>query len=341
MRVEELAQRLGATLHGDGSRVITGVAALENAGPQDLTFAEGERALERAIAARAGCLLIAAPSPPELVAKLGDQTTLAVKHPKLAFIQAAAAICPKLAPVPGIHPSAEIAAGARLGENVTVGPLVVVGPNASVGARTRLAAGVVLGEGAVVGADCVLHPKVVLYPGARLGNRVILHAGVVVGSDGFGYVFAEGRQQKFPQLGQVIIEDDVEVGANTTVDRGSLGSTVIGEGTKIDNLVQVAHNVRIGKHVVIAAQTGISGSVEIGDYVVIGGQVGIAQKARLEAGVVIGAQAGILPGKVIRSGSTMWGTPARPLAEFKKLYAHFSNLPRLAERVRELAERRG
>lgn len=341
MRVEELAQRLGATLHGDGSRVITGVAALENAGPQDLTFAEGERALDRAIAARAGCLLIAAQLPPELVAKLGGQTTLAVKHPKLAFIQAAAAICPKPAPAPGIHPSAEVAAGARLGENVTVGPLVVVGPNASVGARTCLGAGVVLGQGAVVGTDCVLHPHVVLYPGARLGNRVILHAGVVIGSDGFGYVFAEGRQQKFPQLGRVIIEDDVEIGANTTVDRGSLGSTVIGEGAKIDNLVQVAHNVRIGKHVVIAAQTGISGSVEIGDYVVIGGQVGIAQKARLEAGVVIGAQAGILPNKVIRSGSTMWGTPARPLAEFKKLYAHLSNLPRLAERVRELAERRG
>lgn len=341
MRVEELAQRLGATLHGDASREITGVAALETAGPQDLTFAEGERGLERATASRAGCLLIAAPSPPELVAKLAGQTTLAVRHPKLAFIQAVAAICPKPQAPPGVHPTAEIAEGARLGENVTVGPFVVVGRNASVGARTRLAAGVVLGEGAAVGTDCELHPNVVLYPGARVGNRVIMHAGVVIGSDGFGYVFAEGRQHKFPQLGQVIVEDDVEIGANSTVDRGSLGTTVIGEGTKIDNLVQVAHNVKIGKHVVIAAQTGISGSVEIGDYVVIGGQVGISQKVRLEPGVVIGAQAGILPGKIVRSGSTMWGTPARPLAEFKKFYAHLAQLPRLAERVRELADRLG
>jgi UDP-3-O-[3-hydroxymyristoyl] glucosamine N-acyltransferase len=341
MRVDKLAQQLGANLRGDGSREITGVAALENAGPHDLTFAEGERKLERAITSRAGCMLIPASSPPELVAKLSDQTTLAVEHPKLAFIQAAAAICLKPEPAPGIHPTAEIAEGAWLGADVTVGPFVVVGPNASVGARTRLAAGVVLGEGAVVGADCVLYSRVVLYPGVRIGNRVILHAGVVIGSDGFGYVFAAGRQHKFPQLGQAIIEDDVEIGANTTVDRGSLGNTVIGEGTKIDNLVQVAHNVRIGKHVVIAAQTGISGSVEIGDYVVIGGQVGIAERAHLERGSAIGAQAGILPGKVIRSGSTMWGTPARPLAEFKKLYAHLSNLPRLAERVRELAERLG
>ncbi|HEV2492896.1 MAG TPA: UDP-3-O-(3-hydroxymyristoyl)glucosamine N-acyltransferase [Terriglobia bacterium] len=341
MRVEELAQRLGAILHGEGSREITGVAALENAGPQDLAFAEGERALEGAMTSRAGGILIAAKSPPELVAKLGGQTTLAVEHPKLAFIQAAAAICPKPEPAPGIHPTAEIAEGAKLGTDVTVGPFVVVGRNASVGARTRLAAGVVLGEGTVVGVDCMLHPHVTLYPGARVGNRVILHAGVVIGSDGFGYVFAGGQHRKFPQLGQVMIEDDVEIGANSTVDRGSLGTTVIGEGTKIDNLVQVAHNVRIGRHVVIAAQTGISGSAQIGDYVVLAGQVGIGEKAHIEERSVIGGQAGILPGKLVRQGSTLWGTPARPLAEFRKVYAHLSNLPRLAERVRELAERLG
>jgi UDP-3-O-[3-hydroxymyristoyl] glucosamine N-acyltransferase len=165
---------------------------------------------------------------------------------------------------------------------------------------------------------------------------VIIHAGAVIGSDGFGYVLAAGRHQKFPQLGQVVIENEVEIGSNTTIDRGSLGTTVIGQGTKIDNLVQIAHNVRVGRHCVIAAQTGISGSVEIGDYVVLGGQVGIGDRARIEEGVTIGAQAGVPTGKIVRRGSVLWGTPARPMTEFKKIYAHLSNLPKLAEKIREL-----
>ena len=220
---------------------------------------------------------------------------------------------------------------------VSVGAYVVMERGVTVGVGTRLGAGVVLGEGVVVGAECVLHPRVVVYPQARIGNRVVLHAGAVIGSDGFGYVLAEGRYHKFPQLGQVIIEDDVEIGSNTTVDRGSLGTTLIGEGTKIDNLVQVAHNVKIGRHSVIAAQTGISGSAEIGNYVVLGGQVGIGEKARIEDQAAIGGQAGILPGKVVRKGSTVWGTPARPLAEFKKIFAHLSGLPALARKVEKLS----
>jgi UDP-3-O-[3-hydroxymyristoyl] glucosamine N-acyltransferase len=177
-----------------------------------------------------------------------------------------------------------------------------------------------------------------VYPQVQIGNRVIIHSGAVIGADGFGYVFAEGRHQKFPQLGGVIIEDDVEIGANSAIDRGSLGTTVIGRGTKIDNLVQIAHNVRIGRHCVIAAQTGISGSVEIGSYVVIGGQVGIGDKVRIEDQSVIGAQAGIPSGKIIRRGSRVWGTPARPMAEFKKIYAQLVNLPNLARRVKELSK---
>jgi UDP-3-O-[3-hydroxymyristoyl] glucosamine N-acyltransferase len=198
---------------------------------------------------------------------------------------------------------------------------------------------VFLGEGAQVGAQCVLYPRVTVYPGARIGNRVILHAGVVVGSDGFGYVLAEGRQHKFPQVGQVIIEDDVEIGANTTLDRGSLGMTVVGQGTKIDNLVQIAHNVKIGRHCVIAAEVGISGSVEVGDYVVMGGQVGIGDHARVEERAVLGGGAAILPGKIVRKGETVWGSPARPLAEFKRMYAHLSNLPNLAQKVKAISER--
>jgi len=339
MTVDELARLLGARLHGDASREIRGLAALERAGPEDLTFAEGERALERAVKSRAGCILVAKDAPPAWTAKLAGQTTLTVAHPKLAFVRAAAAIRPKAEPAPGIHPSAIIASGARLGADVTVGPYVEVGRNAVVGARTGLAACVVLGEGAEVGVDCMLHPHVTLYPGARIGDRVILHAGVVIGSDGFGYVFAEGRHHKFPQFGRVIIEDDVEIGANSTVDRGSLGTTVIGQGTKIDNLVQIAHNVRIGRHSVIAAQTGISGSVEVGDYVVMGGQVGIADHVRIEDQVMIGGQSGIFPGKIVRKGSAVWGSPACALADFKRQQAHLASLPDLAKKVKELVRR--
>lgn len=333
MNVSEVARWLGGKVEGDGDREITGVAGLEGAGPQDLTFAEDERALERAGRSRAGCILV--PNGPPLA----GQTTITVDHPKLAFIRVAETLRPPSPPAPGIHPTAVISPSARLAASACVGPCAVVEAGAVVGERTRLGAGVFLGEGVEVGSDSVLYPRVTVYPGARVGNRVILHAGVVVGSDGFGYVFAEGRHHKFPQLGGVIIEDDVEIGSNSTVDRGSLGTTRIGEGTKIDNLVQVAHNVTIGRHAVIAAQTGISGSVTIGDYVVLGGQVGVADHVRVGDRVVVGAQAGIPTGKALHKATTYWGTPARPLAEFKKMYAHLSRLPALAEKVRELSRR--
>lgn len=333
MRVSELAQVLGANLHGDGAREIRGVAGLESAGPDELTYAEGARAVGQAAGSRAGCILVA-----EGVSVEG-QTTLTVPHPKLAFVRAAEVLVAAAAFSPGIHPTAVIALDAHLAADVSVGAHVVVEPGVTVGAGTRLGAGVFLGEGVEVGTHCVLHPRVTIYPRARIGNRVILHAGVVVGSDGFGYVYAEGRHWKFPQLGQVIIEDDVEIGSNTTVDRGSLGVTVIGHGTKIDNLVQIAHNVKIGRHCVIAAQTGISGSVEIGDYVVMAGQVGIGDHVRVDDHVVVGGQAGILPGKIVRKGSTVWGTPARPLADFKRLHAQLTHVPRLVRKLEELSRK--
>jgi UDP-3-O-[3-hydroxymyristoyl] glucosamine N-acyltransferase len=333
MKVSEIAQLLGTEVQGDASREISGVAALEGAGPDELTFAEGERALAQAAKSRAGCILV----PPGV--RLEGQTMLGVANPKLAFIRAAAALRPAPTARPGIHPTAVIASDARLAPDASVGPYVVIESDVSVGSGTSLGAGVFLGRGAQVGAGCTLHPRVTVYAGAKIGDRVVLHAGVVIGGDGFGYVFADGRHHKFPQLGRVVIEDDVEIGCNTTVDRGSLETTVIGAGTKIDNLVQVAHNVRIGRHCVIAAQTGISGSVDIGEYVVLGGQVGVADHVRLEDRVVAGAQAGIPTGKIIRKGTTVWGTPARPLAEFKKMYAHMANLPALARKLKELSHR--
>jgi UDP-3-O-[3-hydroxymyristoyl] glucosamine N-acyltransferase len=330
MRVDQLARLLDAETDGDGSCEIRGVAALDRAGPEDLAFAEGERALARVLESRAGCVLV----PPGMT--VPHHTTLRVVHPKLALIRAAQVLLPAPPPSPGIHPTSVIAPDARLAADVSVGPYVVIESEVTVGARTTLSAGVCLGRGARVGGDCVLHPRVTLYPGVRIGNRVVLHAGVVVGSDGFGYVLAEGRHHKFPQLGQVIIEDDVEVGSNTTIDRGSLGETVIGQGTKVDNLVQIAHNVKIGRHCIIAAQTGISGSAEIGEYVVLAGQVGLGERVRIEDHAVIGGQAGILPGKVVRKGATMWGTPARSLDNFKNQHAQLSNLPNLARKLKQV-----
>lgn len=333
MKVSEIARRVNGRVEGNAETEIRGVAGLETATPDDLSFAEDARALERATRTQAGCLLI-----PEN-ASLPGRTTIAVAGPKLAFIRAAQALGPSEVPTPGIHPTAVVHPTAKLALDVTVGPHVVVERGASVGSGTRLNAGVFLGEGTHVGAQCVLHPRVSVYAGARIGNRVVLHSGVVIGSDGFGYVFAEGRQHKFPQIGKVVIEDDVEIGSNTTVDRGSLGNTVIGEGTKIDNLVQIAHNVRIGRHSLIAAQTGISGSAQIGDYVVMAGQVGVGPRARIEDRAVIGGQAGVLDGKIVRKGSTLWGTPARPLDQIKKAHACLSSLPTLARKLEDVLRR--
>jgi UDP-3-O-[3-hydroxymyristoyl] glucosamine N-acyltransferase len=222
-----------------------------------------------------------------------------------------------------------------------VGPYVVIEEEAEIGAGTAIEAFCFLGRGARVGENCRLHPRVTLYAGARLGNRVEVHAGVVIGGDGFGYVFGEGRHWKFPQIGDVEIGDDVGIGSNATIDRGSLESTEIANGVKIDNLVQIAHNVRIGEHSILVAQTGVSGSSTLGKHVIVGGQVGIADHCKLEDGAVVGAQAGIPTGKTIRRGQTVWGTPARPLDKFKEQYAWFARLPELAERVRRLEQDRG
>jgi len=331
MKTSELAKLLGGILHAGEDHEVHEVAALETAGLDDLTFAEGAKSLELAATSPAGCILV----PQDCL--LPGRTTIRVANPKLAFVRAAAVLCPPRKLQPGVHPTAVIAPDAHLAEDVIICPYVVIESGASVGQGTYLGTGVSLGERAQIGSQCTLYPRVSVYAGARIGNRVILHSGVVVGSDGFGYVFAEGRYEKFPQRGGVVIEDDVEIGSNSTVDRGSLGVTVIGQGSKLDNLVQIAHNVKVGRHCVIAAQTGISGSAEIGDYVVMGGQVGVADHVRIEEGAMIGGQAGIF--RTIRKGTKVWGTPARPLDEFKKMHAQLVSLPTLAAKVKEISRR--
>ena len=325
--VQELARWLGGEPEGDLARPLAGAAALETAGASDVAFLESERNVRQALASEAGCLL----APPGLA--LPGKTVIRVQNPRSAMARAVELFHPLPPRRAGIHPTAVIGDEVAIGPDVGIGPYAVIGDRVEIGARSSVGAGCLVGERSVIGEDCVLYPRVTLYPGARLGSRVILHSGCVVGSDGFGYVFEKGRYAKFPQVGTVEIGDDVEVGANTTIDRGALGPTRIGRGTKIDNLVQVGHNVQIGANCVIASQTGISGSVVIEDNVVIAGQVGIGDHARIEKGAVLGGQCGILPHKIVRAGQTVWGTPARPLKEHLEQQALVARLPRLLEQA--------
>jgi UDP-3-O-[3-hydroxymyristoyl] glucosamine N-acyltransferase len=326
----DLAKYLGAELHGDASRLVSNVAGPERARAEDLIYVDSARHTERAAKSAAVCVIAGKG------AHIAGKTVLEVSEPKLAFAKAATRLAKEPTPHPSVHPTAIVAATANVTASAFVGPYVVIEDDVTVGDGTIIEAFCFLGRGARVGAHCQLHPRVTLYAGAKLGDRVEVHSGAVIGADGFGYVFGEGRQWKFPQVGDVEIGDDVEIGANTTIDRGSLDTTWIGNGVKIDNLVQVAHNVRIGEHSVLAAQTGISGSSTLGKHVIVGGQVGIADHCTLEDGAVAGAQAGIPTGKAIRGGQVVWGTPARPLEKFKRQYAWFARLPELAERVRKL-----
>jgi UDP-3-O-[3-hydroxymyristoyl] glucosamine N-acyltransferase len=328
----ELAEYLRAKIHGDADAAVAGVASPESAKPEELIYVDSPRQVARVEASAARCVIAAA----GMIAP--GKTVLEVENPKLAFAKAAAWLLPKPALRPEIHPTAIVAATARLAPNIRVGPYVVIEDEVEIGTGTAVDAFCFLGRGARVGADCRLHPRVTLYAGARLGNAVEVHSGAVIGGDGFGYVFGQGQHFKFPQIGSVEIDDDVEIGCNTTIDRGSLEATQIASGVKIDNLVQVAHNVRIGRNSVVAAQVGISGSCTIGAQVMIGGQVGIAPHCKLEDEAIIGAQAGIPSGKTIRRGQTVWGTPARPFARFKEQYGWLSRLPELAERVRKLEQ---
>jgi UDP-3-O-[3-hydroxymyristoyl] glucosamine N-acyltransferase len=329
----EIADYVGALLEGDPALAVSGVAAPERAGPDDLIYADSARHLDRAAHSRARCVLL----PPEL--SLPGRVLLRCAHPKLAFAKAAGWLMPPPRVAAGIHPTAVIAPSAKLAEGVGIGPYVVIEDDAEIGAGSQLGAFCFVGRGVRLGECCRLYPRVTLYAGARLGHSVIVHSGAVIGSDGFGYVFGDGRHWKFPQTGGLEIGDDVEIGSNTSIDRGSLDMTFIGAGTKIDNLVQIAHNVRIGEHSIIAAQTGISGSSQIGKNVLIGGQVGIADGCHVRDGAILGAQAGIPTGKTIPAGETVWGTPARALAKFKEQYAWFARLPELADRLKKLEQR--
>jgi UDP-3-O-[3-hydroxymyristoyl] glucosamine N-acyltransferase len=324
----ELAAAIGAKLEGDRNIEVRGVAAPERAGAHDVIYVEAAKHADRAAASAAACVIAGE--------AIRGKTVLRHAQPKVAFAKAASLLVERGPIAAGIHATAIVAPLARIGNDVSIGPYAVIGEDAHIGNGTQIGAHCVIGARCWIGERCRIHPRVTLYASARVGNRVEIHAGTVIGADGFGYVYGDGRYWKFPQVGIVEIADDVEIGANSTIDRGSLGDTRIAEGVKLDNLVHVGHNVQIGAHTVIAAQTGISGSSSVGHHVVIGGQVGIADHCTLEDGAIAGAQAGIPTGKTIRAGQTVWGTPAREIGKFKEAYAWYARLPELGARIKEI-----
>ena len=329
MRVQELASVVSGRVVGDAGTQIERIADLDHAREGEIAYVDNEKMFAAAVESKASCLIV------RDGVEFPDRTLIVVANPKLAFALVGAALHPAVRREPTIHPTAVVAETADIALTAYVGPNVCVGEHTHVGAYTRLEAGVVLGANVTVGDDCVLHPNVVLYDGVSIGTRVILHAGVCLGADGFGYVRHDLGYQKFPQVGTVVIEDDVEIGAHSCVDRAALGRTRIGRGTKLDNMVHVGHNCDIGERVVIAAQTGISGSVVIEDDAVIGGQVGFGDHTRVQKGAVIGSKAGILPGKIVRPG-VWWGIPVQPLDQYKRMNAHMNRLPEMREHLKRL-----
>lgn len=331
-KVSELAAIVNGRWNGDGEVLIQSVASLESAKTGDITYVEDEKFYAAANESHASCVITPEDSP------IKSACRIEVKRPKLAFALIAEVLHPPKQRPPEIHSSAVIADTADVALQVFVGAFVCIGENSRIGSGTQIRAGAKIGDDVTIGTDCVIHPNVFIEDGVTIGDRVILHAGVVIGADGFGYVRGDVGYHKFPQIGTVVIEDDVEIGANTTIDRGALGRTRIGKGTKLDNMVHVGHNCDIGEHVVIAAQTGISGSVTIENDCVIGGQVGFGDHIHVQSGAVIGSKAGILPGKIVRPG-VWWGIPIQPLDEYKRLNAHLGRVPHLREEVKELREK--
>jgi UDP-3-O-[3-hydroxymyristoyl] glucosamine N-acyltransferase len=329
-RISELAEQVGGRVVADEDRFVERISGLEDADERSIVFIDDPKLLPRVARSNAGCCIT-----PPLEQEVATPR-IEVRNPKLAFaILAARLHSPRRRP-PGVHPTAVIAPTARIDPTAHVGPHVQVEADAEIGAFSQILSGAHIGEGVRIGRTCVIHPGVVLYDSVLLGDRVVLHAGVVIGADGFGYVRGPEGYVKFPQVGGVVIEDDVEVGANTCIDRGALGTTRIGRGTKIDNLVMVAHNVQIGERVIIAGQAGISGSTCIGNDVVLAGQVGLADHVKLHDGVQVGAKSAVFPGKIVAAGSVVMGIPARPLDHYKRVSAQLNRLTHFRAELGEL-----
>jgi UDP-3-O-[3-hydroxymyristoyl] glucosamine N-acyltransferase len=333
----ELSRLCGAELRGDAAIRIEGVAALADAGPRDISFLSSPKYRETFLSTRAAAVLV----PKGFDCPRTDLALLLCADPSAAFTRVIGAfVVPEPAPAPGIHSTALVDASADVGAKASIGPMVTVGDGARIGEGAVLHAGVRIGRGVVIGAGTVLHPSVVCYPTVRIGERCIVHAGAVIGADGYGFEptrDADRPWAKIPQCGTVVVEDDVEIGANATIDRARFGATRIGRGAKIDNLVHIAHNVVIGKGALIIAQVGIAGSTRVGDGAILAGQAGINGHIEIGAGARIAAQAGVFGD--VPAGADYLGWPARPRAEAMRRYALVERLPQMQERLKELERR--
>ena len=332
MTVAEIADLVSGELIGDGRGRIEAASALESAGPSDLTFVANARYLPYLQRTRAGAVLITRALLPAESA--GGVPLVVVGDPHVAMYRALRALYPAREPEAGIHPTALVAPDAAIGEGSSVGPYAVIGAGASLGARCSVGAHAVVGEGSRIGDRCVLHPRATIHRDVVIGARCVIHTGASVGREGFGFVWMEGGHRRVPQVGGCVLGDDVEIGANSNVDRGSVGDTVIGSGTKIDALVHIGHNVRIGAHVIIIAQVGISGSTTVGDGAIIAGQAGVGGHLSIGAGARIGGQAGVTAD--VPGGATYSGYPARPHRESLRAQAALFQLPEAMKRMREM-----
>ncbi len=330
-RLGDLAQRVGGRVIGDPAREVRGVATLEAAGPDDLTLLTDSRYRKTALRTRAAAVLVGPGT------SLPGHDLLETAEPYLALAEILELFHPPPPRRAEVSPDARLAPDVRLGADVEVGPFAVLGSAVSVGSRSVIGAGCVLGEGAVVGEDTVLRPRVVLYPGTRVGARCLIHSGVVLGADGFGFATSAGKHRKIPQVGRVIVEDEVEIGANSAVDRGALGDTVIGGGTKIDDLVMVAHGVRIGPDSLLVAQSGVAGSTRLGAGVTLAGQAGVAGHLEVGDGSIIGAKSAVF--EDLPAGSFVAGIPAVDHRIWKRAVTHVKKLDDLRREVRSLRER--
>jgi UDP-3-O-[3-hydroxymyristoyl] glucosamine N-acyltransferase len=340
-RLAELAELVGGRVEGDPDREVEAIRTLEAAGPRDLSFLNHPRYRAQAAASAAGALLVGRDVPPELAS--GPHTPrrdlLVVDDPAFALARLLAHLTPQGGPEPGVHPTAVLAPDCSVDPTAHVGPYAVIGAGSRIGAAAAVHALVVVGRGCTVGEGAVLHPHAVLYDGTEVGPRSVIHAGTVLGSDGFGYATHGGAHHKVPQLGRVVVEEDVEIGAGSTIDRATLGETRIGAGTKIDNLVQVGHNVRVGKHCILCGQAGIAGSARLGDYVVLAGQAGVSGHIDLGDGAQVAAKSAALG--PVPARTQVAGIPAVEMRRWKRQTVLLSRLEEMSRRLRALERKAG
>jgi UDP-3-O-[3-hydroxymyristoyl] glucosamine N-acyltransferase len=329
----EIAKHLGGEVQGDEALKITRFAPADRAEPGDLTFAENENYFVRAEQSAASAIIIDGPFQSQ------SKVLIRVPNARVAFAKVVPLFFPEPVFPPGIHSTAIVPSSAQVDPTAHIGPYCVLGEKVRLGPRSVLRGGNHVGTHCRLGEDVHLFPHVVIYPGTEIGDRVRIHSGTIIGADGFGYVFDDGIQRKVPQIGNVIIQDDVELGANVTVDRGTLGPTVIGRGSKIDNLVQIGHNVILGEHCIIVAQAGIAGSTKAGSYLVLGGQSGVAGHLKIGKRVTIGAQSGVMHD--VPDGEKWFGYPAQPDRKTKREMVAIQQLPELIKRVKELEKKPG